>query len=525
MKKPGPVVFVGLDACDPDIARELAVSGRMPALGRMFERAARCKVSNPYGVFVGALWLSFATGLRADRHQFHCWDEIDIASYERRLTSPPAGQENSFWHRLSEAGRRVAILDVPHSKVAGPLNGVQVAEWGCHDHHFGFHTWPPRRAGEIDAEFGLHPILGFDAYSVREFAADDYVHRSGLLRTADEEAVFLADLVRGIEAKRGLNGSLYAQGPWDLFLTVFGESHAIGHQQWHLHDPRHPRFRQELARAVGCDPVARIYGEIDAGLGELLARADGDTTVLVLLSHGMGPHYDGTHLLDEVLFRLDRFHREAGSLRGLKGAFRKVMRWRMPGRTMAPCPEFVAPQDRARQRFFLEPNNAVFAGVRFNVAGREPNGCVQPGEIAALSRQLCDDLLGLVNVDTGGPVIRGLQASDRWYRRSATDTFPDLFVEWERTGPVENVWSPKTGLVHAPYAHWRTGDHRPDGLLLALGPGIPAATALPALAIEDLAPSISARLGVSLDGVDGIPAAWLAPCQPAASPRHSLFGR
>jgi len=33
---------------------------------------------------------------------------------------------------------------------------------------------------------------------------------------------------------------------------------------------------------------------------------------------------------------------------------------------------------------------------------------------------------------------------------------------------------------------------------------------LPALDIEDLAPSIAARLGLSLEGVDGLPAAGLA---------------
>lgn len=529
MTKHSPVVFVGLDACDPDIARQLAETGRMPALGRLFDRAARCKVNNPYGVFVGAVWLSFATGYRADRHQFHCWDEIDVASYERRLTSPPACQRYSFWNSLSEAGRRVAILDVPHSRVTGPLNGVQVVEWGSHDRHFGFHTWPPPRAADIEAALGLHPILGIDAYSVREFAADDYVHRAGRLRTKEEEADFLAGLLKGVDAKRKLNAALLVEGRWDLFLTVFGESHAIGHQQWHLHDPEHPRFEPELVRAVGGDPVAQLYSKLDAGLGDMLAQIDGDTTVLVLLSHGMGPHYDGTHLLDGVLGRLDRFHRRDRERRGAKRALRKAVGSLPPGLqrritafaapairrlnsgpSLAACPEYADPRKRARQRYFMEPNNSVIAGVRLNVAGREPNGCVRPDEIDAVSRQLSADLLALVNVDTGGPVVRRLQPSNRWYRRSANDTFPDLFVEWERSGPVETVWSPKTGLVHAPYTNWRSGDHRPDGLLLALGPGIPSGKMLPALDIEDLAPSIAARLGLSLEGVDGHPAAWLA---------------
>jgi predicted AlkP superfamily phosphohydrolase/phosphomutase len=516
------VVFVGLDACDPGIAQRLAATGRMPALRRLFERAARCRVQNPYGLFVGALWLSMATGHRADRHQFHCWDEVDVASYERRLTSPPAYQEHSVWNALSDAGRRVAVLDVPHSRVTGPVNGIQVVEWGAHDRHFGFHTWPPQRAADIDSTFGLHTILGLDAYAVREFAADDYTHRSGLLRTPDEEVSFLTDLMRGLKAKRKLNTALLSEDRWDLFLTIFGESHAIGHQQWHLHDPDHPRFRPDVLEALGGDPIAQVYGELDAGVGDLLAHIDDDTTVLVLLSHGMGPHYDGTHLFEEVLGRLDAFHererRESQLPGGAKGSLpRRVRRairafavpWRRGVPVQEPFPEFADPYRRARQRYYLEPNNSVVAGVRLNLAGREPHGYVEPSDVDAVVRQLTDDLLELVNVETGGAVVRAVHRSDRWYRRSATDTFPDLFVEWECSRPIETVWSPKTGRVHADYTHWRTGDHRPDGLLLALGPGIPPGAVLPAVDVEDIAPCIAARLGVRLDDTDGRAVPWL----------------
>lgn len=76
--------------------------------------------------------------------------------------------------------------------------------------------------------------------------------------------------------------------------------------------------------------------------------------------------------------------------------------------------------------------------------------------------------------------------------------------------PIETVWSAKTGFVHAPAWHWRTGDYRTDGLLLAHGPGIPTARQLPDVDMEDLPLGISARLGVTLDDVDGRPVPWLA---------------
>ncbi|MGH6959415.1 MAG: hypothetical protein ACREE7_02935 [Dongiaceae bacterium] len=277
---------------------------------------------------------------------------------------------------------------------------------------------------------------------------------------------------------------------------------------------------------MGGDPLLQVYRGLDAALGELLSLVDDETVVLVLLSHGMGPHYDGTHLLDEVLRRIDRANGDAST--NAKPSSR-VAGWlppalrrrflpfdgspvasRQSGGPLKPCAEFVEPADRARQRFFLEPNNSVYGGVRLNLAGREPRGCVQPSEIDRLHAELTEDLLALVDAATGEPVVRAVERADRWYRRSATDTMPDFFVDWQRAAPIETVWSPKTGLVHAPYLHWRSGDHRPDGLLLATGPSIPTNAPLAAIEIESLAPSIAARLGVSLPDIDGMPVPWLA---------------
>ncbi len=521
------LLVVGLDACDPTTVRRMAAAGILPTLGRLLDGgAAQCRLQNPVGLFVGALWISFATGLRADRHGFYCWDEIDIASYERQLTTPASAQGTPFWQTLSDAGRRVAVLDVPHAQANTPVDGLVLVEWGCHDRHYGLHSWPPSEAAQIESAFGLHPVLGLDAYADRHFAADDYAHRAGLYRTVDEERTLLGGLLTGLEGKRRLSAKLLADGGWDLFLTVFGESHAIGHQQWYLHDKTHVRFDPAIAEAVGGDPLLQVYRRLDAALGELLSLVDEDTVVLVLLSHGMGPHYDGTHLLDEVLRRIDIANRQetakagkGGRLAGwlppalrrrFKAAKGHVVPPHTPDGPPRPCAEFVRPEDRARQHFFLEPNNSVYGGVRLNLAGREPRGCVQPSEIDRIHAEMTEDLLALVDAKTGSPVVRAVERSDRWYRRSASDRIPDFFVDWQRTAPIETVWSPKTGLVHGPYRHWRSGDHRPHGLMLATGPGIPTSTALSAIEVESLAPSIAARLGVGLPDIDGVAVPWLA---------------
>jgi predicted AlkP superfamily phosphohydrolase/phosphomutase len=254
----GRVVVIGLDAFDPQLAASWAEQGELPTLARLFAQGTRAVVHNPFGLFVGSLWFNFASALKPHRHRYHCWDEIDPSTYQWRRVSPEPGGYSSFWTKIGEAGRRVAAVDVPHSKAPASLNGIEVAEWGCHDRHFGFHAIPAGKAGELAAAHGLHPILGVDAYQVRDFAPDDFVHRRGQYRTAEEDKALLDGLKAGTRTKGEMLGSLLAEEPWDLFVGVFGESHAVGHQLYHLHDPGHPQFDRARQAALGGDPVLQI---------------------------------------------------------------------------------------------------------------------------------------------------------------------------------------------------------------------------------------------------------------------------
>ena len=411
-----------------------------------------------------------------------------------------------------------------------------MCEWGCHDRHFGFQTQPPGLASEIAGRFGFHPILGVDPYEAREFAPDDYVLREGPHRTPAEERALRDGLLAGIDAKERLSVHYLTSSDWDLFFTVFGDSHAVGHQSWYMHDPAHPRHDAALAAELG-DPVEQVYERLDRAVAAHLAAAGDDATVAVLLSHGMGPHYDATHLLAEVLKRLDRAGGDAAPassavVRAAKRGWTELprpVRRRLGPAAMAPLrlrlrrwppeksPDESTQEERRVQRFYPNPNNFVFGGVRVNLVDREPEGRVHPGaEFDTVCDQLRSDLLDLVNVATGRPVVDAVVRTDDHYVRRSGDKLPDLLIDWNRESLVETVWSPKTGVVHVPYWHWRTGDHRPDGLLLVRGPGIDPGAVGARVRMVDIAPSLAARLGVTLDDIDGRPVEWLAGPLPVA---------
>jgi predicted AlkP superfamily phosphohydrolase/phosphomutase len=80
-----------------------------------------------------------------------------------------------------------------------------------------------------------------------------------------------------------------------------------------------------------------------------------------------------------------------------------------------------------------------------------------------------------------------------------------MTVEWNRSRPIRRIRSPRVGVIEGASATTRTGDHKPDGLLFVLHPGIPAGELDRIVDAIDLAPTITSLLGVPHEGFDGRP--------------------
>ena len=482
-------MVLGFDAMDPSTVRAMAAAGHLPAFQEALSRGAAAPITNPYGFFINNTWTAFFTGWGPARTRWHATDEITAGTYRHRRA--PLGQLRGqpFWRDLD---RRIAALDVPHTVAAEPAaGGIEVSEWGSHDRHEGPRLLPAADGGELLERFGYHPVFGVEPDLQRDFAPDDYVHREGFRRSGAEEEALAHAMADGAVRKTVLSRHVLARGGWDLFISVAGESHAIGHQQWHLHDASHPRHDTGLVARCG-DPVASVYALLDRSLSEHLALAGPDTLVLVILSHGMGPHYDGGGLLTELCRRLDVVRR--GGPLEIRGTVSTT---------------HASDEERARQAFFRSPNNDHIGAIRLNVRGREPAGIVEPTDVTEVTEWLRAELLALINVRTGRAAVRAVELVSDYHPRSPDDSFPDLFIVWNHEADITGVSSPRIGTVAAGSRTWRTGDHRPRGLLIALGPGIRGPVAMPEVPMLDLAPSIRQLLGAPAADLDGRPIAWL----------------
>lgn len=526
-----------LDACDAGLVRRYIAEGDLPNLRSFFAQAATTETQAPDGLFVSSMWPTIFTATTVDRHGYHCWDVIEPGTYARRETSPDEIIGTPFWEHLSDAGQRIAVLDVPHSKVRRPVDGVMLVEWGCHDRHFGTHSWPEPFVDEINASVGPHPVGTYDA-GRSQFAPCDYLLREGRHRTPDEDAALLERILLGVEHKEQVSLELLQRGGWDLFLSVFGESHCVGHQLWRVSDPSHPWHDPALAARLG-DPIRRVYQRLDAAVGRHLDAVGAGATVALHLSHGMAAHYDGTHLLQEILGRLEA-RADGEAVGGWRTRLAGSVLDRLPDGVRTTSSSAVAALVRRRvavapppptdpdvleawtqgpdRLWFQAPNNTVTGGIRLNLAGRESAGRIPQEEQRRVAAWLRRELLQVVNIDTGRPAILDVEVTDEVYGRSSGDVLPDLFIEWDRSAMIERVWSPTIGTIVRRYNHWRTGDHTREGFLAIAGPGTVSGRRGGVLEAVDIAPTIAATLGVELPGVDGRPRLDLLPGSPAVPP-------
>ena len=125
-------------------------------------------------------------------------------------------------------------------------------------------------------------------------------------------------------------------------------------------------------------------------------------------------------------------------------------------------------------------------GVSINLAGREPDGIVDPADFEKVRDQVMDALSSFVDPKTGRKPVKAIYRREEIFKGKHADTAPDILME-----PAEQY-----SLTHAKSAledaDWISGDHRLEGVIVAAGPNVKPFEQPPMLV--DMAPTILAAL-------------------------------
>jgi predicted AlkP superfamily phosphohydrolase/phosphomutase len=492
------VIAIGVEAAEPRLVERWCAEGELPHLAQLMRKGSYRRLWSPTEVSSGATWASVNTGCSPGKHGIGFYHrQIESGTYRIVKKYAEDAKRDPFWVALSHAGHRVAILDLPETRVLREFNGVLLVGWGAEALNGKPGSWPPDLFHRVRSRFGPHPLEGW--YQARP-------------RSAAGWEQFLETIKSAARTRGSIAMSILEQEPWDLLMLAFPESHWAGHFFWHLTDETHPDYDFDLARACGT-AILQVYREIDQVIGKLLERAP-DASVLVFSNTGMGPNYSGAHLLPEVLERLGFGARPGGATRELERrrwgpyAVKTVERLATP-RAIEWVRRFVPERtwDRwtrrfltlgngwARSRAFCVPSDYAGA-IRINLRGREPNGRVEPGvEYDSFCAELARELEALVDPDTGRrAVARVIKVRDA-YAGEHVDSLPDLAVWWTGEAPIRALASPRVGTVRGELPDKRSGAHMPYGFLVSAGHRLVEAGNLEPARVIDLAPTIYYLLG------------------------------
>ena len=514
------VLVLGIDAANADLIEHW--SGRLPNLTRLKTDGTFVRTEGLRDFFVGSTWPSFYTGLTPANHGHHSLVQLEPGTYRyRRMADGPLLNGTPLWEQLSNAGRRVAVMDVPLSQAPASINGIQTVEWGGHDALYGFETCPPSLRAEIERRFGTHP-LGPSCDGERK-SADDY-------------RAFVDKLIRGARTKGEITRWLLSEHEWEFAMQVFTEAHCAGHQAWHLHDKSHPAHPSDIVTDIG-DPLRAVYEAVDSAIGAILEDISDETIVLVVSAHSMSYWYGAQFLMPQVLealgvavspepvkapvtFRSTLRRAAVGAWMSLPDASRDVLRpllRRAQAATPSEDPIPTLGVDTDRSLCFGVFNGQPVGGIRLNVEGREPNGQLSPGDVDQFCQALRADLMAVRDTRTGLPAFRDVVRTRDHLAGRELGALPDLLVHWSDTIPTGStvvgsgksarvtLESDKIGRISGSNAYGRTGEHRPEGFCIVRDANRPGRSIDRPISLLDLAPTIMAYFDETLDECDGTP--------------------
>ena len=503
---PARTLFIGLDAFDPRLLQRWSREGGIPRFASLSREAATFKLTNPIGTIGGGVWQELNSGRSCGRagvffpaRQLHT-GETGPRPVERHEVDP-----RGFWTIASDAGKRVAAIDLPQSVVPSDLNGVFVTEWGTHDRLWGQGSVPPELFDQLRDRHGDYPVWSRPRPQPTTAACDGH--------DASPEAYehLLDDLLIGMERKERLLLDVLGREDWDLFACAFGEGQCSGHQFWHFQDGGAPQETSDRMASA----IRSVYERLDSALGALIDAAGPGVTVFAVASHSFVGRRGGKQLIPEVLVRLGYGSgggRSARARSKVPPSVRRLVRTVLPrGATQTlqarvgslPNP-LDSPQTRAAA---LDGDRCSW--IRLNLKGREPQGSIEPGAQAAeILADIRAALFLLEQPETGERIVADVLSADEAFGEGHHPDVPDLIVHFrEDLGALDACRSDRVGVVHAPFelvAHRSSGHPALPSYLWIVGPEVPRPAPSGDGRTVDLAPTILSHLGVSRpDWLDG----------------------
>ncbi|MFH1109320.1 MAG: alkaline phosphatase family protein [Planctomycetota bacterium] len=479
------LLIIGLDGATFDVLNPLMAEGRMPRLKEAVAGGASGLLRSTVPPITPAAWTTFLTGKNPGSHGIIDFERYDVHTNKLAFNSTRClNHVRNLWQILGDHGLNVGSVNVPMTYPPMPVKGFLVS---------GFETPGP------ESDLVYPPSL---KHAILERWPDPTLKAKWRRKAFGGDAVFRENLdyiARSFHQGAAMSMWLGDDHGWDVLMVVFKLLDNLQHKTWKYLDPR-----WSDRNPVRCDLAKRCFAEADRAVGTLLdyAAANG-AAVLIVSDHGHGS-LEGKVQPNRLLHHWGYLTLRGG---GSQRATRARHVWdRLRGRTRRFSRSGDVLHDLAvdfsRTRACVM--HAGMAGFLYiNLEGRQPTGIVKPTEYEALRDELRARFLG-DECRIRGPQGRDIRLFSEVHKpeelygcsRADQPWLPDLILTPHESLAVVRKIRGRQVVRWLSYNRLE-GTHRPDGILIAAGPGIARAANVRAN-IVDCAPTILAMLGLRI---------------------------
>ncbi|MGZ6545248.1 MAG: alkaline phosphatase family protein [Actinomycetota bacterium] len=461
------VILIAWDGADWRILDPLLEQGALPNLQALIDRGQKDVLRSTVPTHSWAAWPSFLTGVDPVDHGVYDILETVPGTHKQYPVTYKSIKARTFLDDLTAADKSVLMVDVPLTFPPPAVHGSLLAG-GVLPKNRTFTA--PADLPETLAKAGLEwPINGM-SWTTYHNKPDPYL---------DEAYEVTAKRIKVAEW-------LMDNTEWDLMASVWVSIDRTQHALSNYIAPDHPDYVKNKDTRIG-RKVADIFRQTDEAIGSFVSRARPDDIILFISDHGF-QSCTRTINMDRMLkeFGYLEFTASNAVLGPMQwGPMRKVARkvydtLGLHGKVSLP-----QPVNWAKTKAYTTIRSTG-EGVSVNLAGREIDGVVDPGDFEKVRDALMDRLANYVDPKTGKKPVKEIYKREEIFKGRYAETAPDILMV-----PAEGY-----SLTHAKSAiedaDWVSGDHRIEGTIVAVGPNVKPFEAPPALI--DMAPTLVAAL-------------------------------
>jgi predicted AlkP superfamily phosphohydrolase/phosphomutase len=464
------VLVIGWDGADWRILDPMLEGGALPNLAALIERGGKAVLKSTLPTHSWSAWPSFLTGVDPDDHGVFDILERRGGTGRQYPVSFRSIRERTFMDDLARAGVETVVVNVPLTFPPPEIKGKLIAG-GVLPKRRAF-THPESLERELEEAGARWPINGTSWVTFRN-------RPEALLDEAD----------RFIEARQRACEHLLDTTDWQVACMVFVETDRIQHCLSKYVSSDHPDY-PELSKTALAARVRDTYRLLDDCLGRLLGRTNPRDLVVFMSDHGM-QSCTGAVNMDRLLERLGFLEFSASN------AVLGRMQWG-PVRALARRAydllglhgKVALPQsvNWSKARAYTSVRSTG-EGISVNLAGREPEGIVDPADFESVRDQVAAAVASFVDPRRGRRPVGKVWRREEVFKGRYAAEGPDLLLE---PAPLYSLTHARAAVEPA---DWLCADHRVDGVLAAAG-GPAEGSSLPETArLVDLAPTILAAAG------------------------------